>query len=290
MWISRWCRQVAKDNHYARRSNALGKSPKQRPSQRKRRRWNNDNFSGIALELAKSSLRGPAIAESLLIAQADAPKYRAIYNPLDCPQSVMSKLSEDNYYVDVRDSFFRGEIGHGPAVKQTPAKKEMDETLVTPAIMMKRIHGRLRDVLIRACCNSAFSVEVVDSFEKFLINSFDKGKAAPLRLVDTMLEQPTVTKLTTGQTTIRFYFDAESSSGGFHRLLLHAVCQFHSLNAVSTSVELNGNTQSRLLSVSGVRISGPHVRLVDHVLQEKAQVSPTSSAFLISSQMTTLQI
>ena len=126
--------------------------------------------------------------------------------------------------------------------------------------------------------------------EKFLINSFDKGKAAPLRLVDTMLEQPTVTKLTTGQTTIRFYFDAESSSGGFHRLLLHAVCQFHSLNAVSTSVELNGNTQSRLLSVSGVRISGPHVRLVDHVLQEKAQVSPTSSAFLISSQMTTLQI
>ena len=202
----------------------------------------------------------------------------------------MSKLSEDNYFVDIRDKFFRGEIGHGPAVKQVPAKKEMDDTLVTPAIMMKRIHGRLRDVLIRACCNTAFSVEIVDLFEQCLIASFHKGKASSLHVVGTLLEQPTVTKDTTGQTTVRFYFDSESSTGGFHRLLLHAVCQFHGLNAVSTSVEFNGNSRSRLLSASGVRISGPHVRLVDHVLQEKAQVSPVSNVFIISSELTALQI
>lgn len=54
-------------------------SSKQGPSRRKVRRWNNDNFSGIASEIAKSSSRGAITAELLLQAQVDAPLYVSVY-------------------------------------------------------------------------------------------------------------------------------------------------------------------------------------------------------------------
>jgi len=66
-------------------------SSKQGPSRRKVRRWNNDNFSGIASELAKASSRGAVAAEVLLRAQADAPRYISVYNPEDYPESTVSK-------------------------------------------------------------------------------------------------------------------------------------------------------------------------------------------------------
>lgn len=276
--------------HYARRSFAVGSSTKQRPSHRKLRRWNNDNFVGIAFELAKSSSRGPAAAESLLMAQADAPKYRALYNPQDCPQSAMSKLSEDDKLAEVRDRFFNGEIGHGPAVQAPYCKKAVEDDDAKPDVMLSRIHGRLRGVVIRACCNSAPSVEIVDAFENFLVHCFVSGKTILLEWVDTLLETPTITKLTTGQTIVRFYFDSESSTGGFHRLLLHAVCQFHGLNAVSTTVGLNGKSKSRLLTVSGSSLSGPHVRLVDHASEEKVAEPQPTEEFVITSQIAALKV
>lgn len=277
--------------HYARRSFTLGSSTKQRPSHRKLRRWNNDNFVGIAFELAKSSSRGPAAAESLLMAQADAPKYRALYNPQDCPQSAMSKLSEDDRLADVRDKFFNGEIGHGPAVQAPYCKKVVEDKDAAPSVMFSRIHSRLRGVVVRACCNSALSVEILDAFENFLVHCFVKGKTTVLlELLDTLLEAPTITKLTTGLTIVRFYFDSESATGGFHRLLLHAVCQFHGLNAVSTTVCLNGNAKSRLLTVSGSNIAGPHVRLVDHVSEEKVAEPQPTEDFVITSQLAALKV
>lgn len=282
-------RIITEEIHYARRSFVPGNSQKQRPSHRKIRRWNNDNFVGIALELAKSSSRGPAVAESLLIAQADAANYRAVYNPHDCQQSVISKLSEDAKLADVRDKFLNGEIGHGIAVQHPSRKKELEEASVTPAMMMNRIHRRLRGVVVRACCNSEFSMGVIDAFERFLVNCFAMGPTASLHLVDTLIEAPTITKLTTGQTLVRFYFDSTSSRGGFHRLLLHAVCQFHGLHAVSISVDLNQNSKSRLLTVTGNDLSSPNVRLVV-LAAEIHEANPVAEVFQLASQINALKV
>ena len=60
----------------------------------------------------------------------------------------------------------------------------------------------------------------------------------------------------------RIFFDASSSTGGFHRLLLHAICQFHGLNATSatttaTITTLSAKThekEARLLTVTGKRM------------------------------------
>jgi hypothetical protein len=57
------------------------KSAKQGPSQRKIRRWRNENFVGLAAELASS--RGTMAADVLLQAHRDAHLYRSIYDPKD---------------------------------------------------------------------------------------------------------------------------------------------------------------------------------------------------------------
>ena len=59
------------------------KSSKQGPSQRKIRRWKNENFAGLAAELSKSSSQGAVAADVLLKAQRDAHLYRSIYDPMD---------------------------------------------------------------------------------------------------------------------------------------------------------------------------------------------------------------
>mmetsp|Transcript_6190 Transcript_6190/g.13943 ORF Transcript_6190/g.13943 Transcript_6190/m.13943 type:complete len:85 (+) Transcript_6190:52-306(+) len=67
------------------------------------------------------------------------------------------------------------------------------------------------------------------------------------------------------QRAVRFYFDTTSSQGGFHRVLLHAVCQFHGFHAVSNTTRVGGKS-ARVLTVTGI-LSSQH-RLVP-LLQPK---------------------
>jgi hypothetical protein len=241
-------------------------SSKQGPSHRKVRRWNNDNFIGIASEIAKASSRGPAVAEALLKAQADAPLYLAVYSPDDCPPSAVSRFmkSDDTGLKSLREDFFRGEIGY--PTSRLPTKKPATEVALTPEIMLNRLHGRLRKVVTRACSTSQASIKFVDAYERFLVQCFGNGKITSLEadVSASLLEPPTVTRKKSGNTVARFYFDSESSAGGFHRLLLHAVSHFHGLQAVSKTVKMEANT-ARLLTVMG-RLSGPKLRLVHHIL------------------------
>ena len=66
------------------------KSRKQGPSHRKIRRWNNDNFANLASEIASGRGQQKA-AQALLLGQADAAKYRSIYNPNDHRPNAVSK-------------------------------------------------------------------------------------------------------------------------------------------------------------------------------------------------------
>jgi hypothetical protein len=58
------------------------KSHKQGPGQRKTRRWNNDNFHNLSMELANSSSsKSRAAAEILAKAKADARHFLPVYDP-----------------------------------------------------------------------------------------------------------------------------------------------------------------------------------------------------------------
>jgi hypothetical protein len=61
-----------------------------------------------------------------------------------------------------------------------------------------------------------------------------------------LYEAPEITSTSSDTKTIQFLFDGQSATGGFHRLLLHAVCQYHGLVAVSQSID-----KHRALVVSG---------------------------------------
>jgi len=155
----------------------------------------------------------------------------------------------------------------------------MDDVNLSPTSMLDRIHERLRNVVIRACASSEATVELVDAFEVCLERCWIKGKPRSMSKVDTLLQPPTVAQRKSGHTTAKFYFDADSSSGGFHRLLLHAVCQFHCLHATSTMAVIESR-EARLLIVTGKTFVGPIVKLTDQI---KVAQSPPIRA--LDSQM-----
>lgn len=170
---------------------------------------------------------------------------------------------------NVRDEFFAGEIGHLSTGYRRHVKQEIRlHGKLTPEIMMSRIHERLRKVVVRACSNSPESARIVYGFERYLVHCFrdERTSKLPSVLSESLLEPPTVTRRASGHTIVRFYFDSDSTFGGFHRLLLHAVSQFHGLEAVSSTADIESSgkrTAVRLLAVTG-SLSGAEFRLSDY--------------------------
>lgn len=89
-----------------------------------------------------------------------------------------------------------------------------------------------------------------------------------------LMEKPTISFKNSNRKQTRnatFLFDGESSTGGFHRLLVHAVSHFRCLKATTSTVD-NNSGKARVLSVHGVMCGGKY-RLLDHLesLQEARQ-------------------
>ena len=176
----------------------------------------------------------------------------------------------DDELKGVRDRFFEGEL---PARSQVSHRVVRTRGPLTAQDMMNRIENRLRRVVIKACTNSYPAAKVVEVFEDFVVRAFAQKKPSSSTdwWKDLLLEQPTVTTRKDSHTVAaQFYFDAESSTGGFHRLLLHAVAQFHGLKAVSKMVNINigDRSQARALTVSG-SISETKYRLLDYIVKDK---------------------
>ena len=159
----------------------------------------------------------------------------------------------------LRDRFFEGEL---PVPQQSAATSRKPTAAPTSAEqMLFRIDNRLRRVVVKACQNSYPAARVVKTFETFLLKSFRSPNSTNTvgKLVDNwwdgiLLEQPTITRRKDGKlVTTQFYFDPSNATGGFHRLLLHAVSQFHGLSAVSrmAQISIGDHKSSRALSVMG---------------------------------------
>jgi hypothetical protein len=168
----------------------------------------------------------------------------------------------DDEMKDSREQFFEG---YGPIQKDKPQKLKPTKTnaLVSGEDMLNRIDQRLRRLLIRACHNSYAAAKVVELFESFIVSSFMNDTSTLLNdgwWRDLLLECPTLThRKDSNRSTVQFFFHPTLPTGGFHRLLLHAVCQFHGLNVVSRTEENyeclwgNGSTTNgtRVLSATG---------------------------------------
>ena len=158
---------------------------------------------------------------------------------------------------DVREQFFEG---HGPVVATPGGGKSgsIKRTALSGDDMLHRIDQRLRRLVVRACHNSYAAAKVVQLFETFVVSLFT-GKSNVLRedpwWSDLLLESPTVTRRNDNLYTAQFFFDSTLPTAGFHRLLLHAVCQFHGLNVVSrmetNCVFQNKATSARILVATG---------------------------------------
>jgi hypothetical protein len=150
---------------------------------------------------------------------------------------------------------------------------------------------------VKACENSFPASKVVETFERFMVRAYNNNNGEEKDKTTTpvekeawegiLLEPPTVTHRTNDDSyVVRFLFDGECPNGGFHRLLLHGLCQFHGLRATSSTMEVKvGNEQptsmARLLTAAGT-LSGPDVRLVDYIMQRKQQSEASTSTEVLA--------
>lgn len=176
---------------------------------------------------------------------------------------------ENNKWNGVRDRFFEGELPDVALTDRTVRQQQQPKEPTSGEEMMFRMNSRLRRVVTKACQNSYPAARVVKTFETFLLNSFrptnkSNKKSQPTDTAlddnwweDILLEQPTITKRRDGKLmTAQFYFDPVNATGGFHRLLLHALSQFHGLTVVSrmAQISIGEHCKSRTLTVTGAPI------------------------------------
>jgi hypothetical protein len=219
-----------------------------------------------------------AAAEALLLGSNHiSSKHRSILDPLQHQSKAMAKFRE-NELSGVRQQFFNGELPH-PVLQAPVHSQKQNLSPTTPEERFYGIESRLRRVIVKACENSYAASQVVNRFEDYLIrlHSGQDDSAAREESLDLLLESPTVTSCRPGNTdesaassvTATFLFDADSSTGGFHRLLLHGVCQYHGLTAVSSTRTVNSK-KARVLTASGIlKGSQDDIGLVDLITQRQ---------------------
>lgn len=260
------------------------RSSKQGPSHRKARRWNNDNFVNLAAELSAGKGNTASAVEALLKGSAEAAKHRSVLDPKSHESKAMKQFREDKSLRLVREQFFDGSLPCDIHTSTSSSKRRVvvDDAL-TPIERFHRIEARLRRIVVKACENSFAASKVVNTLEQFLaqVYSGDEDMRSAEEWKEILLEPPVVTASkkkkkddeegpSTGK-IIKFCFDADSSTGGFHRLLLHGVCQFHSLKATSSTSRINGK-KARVLTATG-NFSGGNVRLVDFITERQKNAS-----------------
>jgi hypothetical protein len=219
----------------------------------------------------------------------------------------------DDAFREAREKFFEGAgpLPNERRLHSTSTTKQVK--YMTAAERMNRIDPRLRSVVVRACRNSYAAAKVVELLEDYVVSTFqghsdwilirtpsasssdNDEQEQSMWWKGLLLQSPTVSKNSptkamdvdsceeegvNGYYQALFLFDADSPTGGFHRLLLQAICQFHGLNIASRVLHdaplLDGTScsQARVLIATGlVKEEGAQpMRLLQHLNdQERGQ-------------------
>ena len=135
--------------------------------------------------------------------------------------------------------------------------------VTTAADRLRLVEPRLRSLVERAYRNSAPAAKVVEMLEEFLVSSLRQRSPESLDGAwwnDLLLEAPTILHRQ-DKFIMQFFFPGSTPTGGFHRLLLHAIVLFHGL--VPTAKMVNSPEKARALIVSGRLQETDTFRLVD---------------------------
>ena len=272
---------------------------------------NHDGSRGNGKAAAHALLKGHAHAAHYRSIKGDeAERYGEDdgNDPLHASSNVMTRLLRDDqgrFMTTLRDELFDDEVVPTSRTPQRAPTRTRTLTLTTtPEDMLGRIEPRLRKVVVRACEHSMPASLVVNHVEDFLIRTHDPPPTTTNANANTtgtlaktgseeveveeennwwhdlLLEPPKVTHVTLENqgsittTTTRFVFDGHSPNGGFHRLLMHGLCQFHGLKASSTTMNVTtrqGTTvEARLLVASGtITETLKNVKMVDYIMLRK---------------------
>lgn len=194
----------------------------------------------------------------------------------------------DNEMKVAREQFFEG---HGPMSNHNnnnkngsrKVKSSNNGAMLSGDDMLNRIDPRLRRLLIRSCRNSYAAGKVVELFESFILYSFSNVPSAAVVLqddwwMDLLLECPTLTHRNDNhhRSTVQFFFHPTLPTGGFHRLLLHAVCQFHGLNVASRTED-----SYECIWSNGVTTNGARVLNATGYTREEESTSMSNSVLLL---------
>ena len=233
------------------------------------------------------------------------------FTTTDCSTTpLMTQFLQEEKFRDLRDQFFAGSGMLSATTRATNSSRttksssSQQPSSASAADLYRRIDGRLQRVVVKACENSGPACRVVETFEEYLVNIFSAttatakeeggGEEEPTpqessrsSTVDDqkkefwdgiLLERPSVTyyddadNMGTTTKSVSLLFDGTSPSGGFHRLLVHAVSSFHCLKAKTSTVCSGTEVVARVLVVQG-DIRGSNHRLLDHLasLQQQRQ-------------------
>ena len=243
----------------------------------------------LAAELSVGKGSASAV-EALLKGSAEASKHRSILDSKQHESKAMKKFREDSSLKIVREQFFEGSLPCDIHSSSSSSKRKvvLDSNQLTPLERFHRIETRLRRIVVKACENSYAASKVVNTLENFLVQVYngEEDTCSAEEWKEILLDVPVVTTQKkkneeTGK-VIKFFFDADSSTGGFHRLLLHGVCQFHSLRATSSTTRINGKKARALIATGD--FSGGDVHLVDFVTERQKNASNNHDT---GSQLTT---
>lgn len=316
-WLARSSQRRTSDdvqNRRRGRGRPVGPSDKQRPSQRKLRRWDNDRFVGVASQLNRKS------AEAFWYGEMDRDEFLMPNHPMEY-RSAFARLAVDDTAngASTRDRFVKGEAAT-PSSPSTPSSLppsasnyERAEHAISSRmeklglntngptglgdLLVDKIAPRIRAVVSRLCIARAhrqgtsstpvvsFSTKILDAFESYLVSMaggsslVDEGDVMGV-LEKVLIRLPTVSKkqfLISDEgkedtkfrgmfiPPIQFHFpdgdDSQRKSGAFHRILLHAICQFHGLEASSLT-----QSNSRIVTIQGGVFLAPTLRLQDYIV------------------------
>jgi hypothetical protein len=208
---------------------------------------------------------------------------------------------KDDEMKSAREQFFEG---HGPMPIVHNDRRKLKKVSLTGDDMLNRIDQRLRRLVVRACHNSYAAAKVVNLFETLIVNLFTNEKKSILIAdgwwKDLLLECPTVThQKDSDRCLVQFFFHPTLPTGGFHRLLLHAVCQFHGLNVVSRT-ERNyeyvwenqtTTTGARSLTASGsLDNESSTILLLQHIGETVDEPIGSSGSDTVEKQMAGLRV
>jgi hypothetical protein len=207
----------------------------------------------------------------------------------------MTKFREDDAMDSLRQKFFEGELPNPFHSTKSPTTSTINDfSTLTPVDRFHQIDGRLRRILVKACVNSYAATKVVNTLEEFLIraHSGETDNITRGEWLEFLLEPPTAitrdrqcssdvtssSSSTSSESWITQYlFDADTSTGGFHRLLLHGVCQFHGLRPTTSSMHVMIGTETkkaRVLTASGSlgRSMSKKVSLAEFIANQEASL------------------